>query len=167
MEWPGLQAEGKVTFEGQVQALYSIVGRRVARAVELGGPIQVQARADGGVDLRNATALHLRGAYLFLPGRRRDVGEIAPGANVRVDATGWQAVPVAENWTPHPATGGDFAAAARSLAEAVPNLYVAGRSAPGWLVAEVADFDPMLRVEGIPSTNRLTLLAVRLAKAGR
>jgi hypothetical protein len=168
VEWPTRQEDGRVRFDRQAQALYSILGRRVTRAVELGGSITAQVLPDGRIEVRNDSVLNPRGSYLSRAGSRRDLGDLPPGARRVVGAEGWRKLPADRNGAATPAADGQgFAGATRTLFEGAAELVPSARGASGWLVAELPEYDPAVRLEGIPGTNRFALLLVRIAEANR
>jgi hypothetical protein len=182
-EWPTRQEDGRVIFEGEAQALYSIIDRRVERPVELRGSIIARLRAGVHVQVANNTPLTLRRCAIWHAWNRTELGDLPPGASRTAP------MPLPTDPPPEPAASPDLRTApgermadivaeisrgqsiplrrvhpGKARTEAAPRERAVPdvRSVAGWLVAEVPNFDPGIGLNGIAANTRLTLLLVRI-----
>lgn len=163
LQWPDRLEEGRTTFDRQRQALYTLTGRRVVRAADLGGQVVARRLSEGRFEVRNETRWTLGAVLLAGAGQGPTrVGELAPGSR-RVLQPGEGGLASA---LPAPDARHDSVAAARAAAAI---LAEAARRRPDdrWLIAEARSPDTAVLLPGVPAARPLALLVVRVEEPPR
>jgi len=172
--WPDFQDDGIARFDRVGLVQYSQRIFSMERLADIGGGVRLTIDRRGG-RVVNHTPFRLRDGYLyFIDGARggllrRRLPELAPGARFVVPADGWDVVPRMTTVAPMPpAATGERTAFRTHVDRLLDSGELLGLRDPGdrCLVAEIEGAEPDLRVEGLPVTNRATILVVR-AKGSR
>lgn len=173
LAWPTHQEDGVVQWDAVALQLFSVRLLEQRRPRDLGGSVEV--RLDGRLagTVKNGTLLPLRNAYLYRRRRYQMLGELQPGAQVRVDPARW----VKALEAPKDLAGTGAALENRRFQESVARLWNSPESLiPGgggqrsgnaarndaWLVAECPDYRGGLEVSGVSFNNRSALLVARV-----